>query len=85
MASNFSGRDRERLPDLDEFRVSGFHPDLSDNEEKVGGQEDTDTLGLDRLESYRFEPFSRVPTTRIRSQRKTHSDIGSSSGGDSDP
>ena len=46
MASNFSGSDMKSLPDLDEFLASSVDPDHSDNE-KVGGQEKADSLGLD--------------------------------------
>ena len=43
------GSDMESLPDFDvhEFLVSSFDPDLADNKEKVGGQENADSLGLD--------------------------------------
>ena len=44
----------ESLPHLDELLVSSFDPDISDNEEEVGAQENADSLGL---EPYRFEPF----------------------------
>ena len=47
MASNGNASDTESLPDLDEFPVSSFDPDLSDNEGKIGRQENADSLGLD--------------------------------------
>ena len=46
MASNFSGSDMDSLPDFDECLASSFDPDLSDNENKVGRQENADSLGL---------------------------------------
>ena len=46
MASDFSGSDTESLPDLNKFLASSFDPDLLDNE-KVGGQENADGIGLD--------------------------------------
>ena len=47
MSSDFSGSDMKSLPDLDEFQMSSFDPDLSNNEKKVGGQENADSLGVD--------------------------------------
>ena len=47
MASDFSGSGTESFPDMDEFLASNFDPDLADNEEEVGGQENADSLGLD--------------------------------------
>ena len=43
MASDFSGSDTQSLKYLDEFLGFGFDPDLSDNEEKVGEQENADS------------------------------------------
>ena len=37
----------KRLPDLDELLASSFDPDISDSEEGVRGQENTDSLRLD--------------------------------------
>ena len=47
MASDFSGSDTESLPDLNEFLASRFDPNISDNEEEVGGQENADSWGLE--------------------------------------
>ena len=47
MANNGSGSDTESLMDLDESLASTFDPDISDNKEKAGGQENADSLGLD--------------------------------------
>ena len=41
------GSDAESLPDLDELLVSSFDPDISDNEEEFGAQENADSLGLE--------------------------------------
>ena len=43
-----------KLPDMDELLVPSFHPDISDDEEKVEGQENADSLGL---EPRSFESF----------------------------
>ena len=47
MASNCSGNDKESLLNMDEFLASSLDPDLANNEEKAGGQENADSLGLD--------------------------------------
>ena len=46
MAGDFSGSDTESLPDLDEFLVSSFNPDVSDKGE-IGEQENAVSVGLD--------------------------------------
>ena len=47
MANDSSGGDTESLPELHEFLACSFDPDISDNKEEVGGQENADSLGLD--------------------------------------
>ena len=54
MASDGSESDMESSPDLEEFLASSFYPDVSNNEEQAGGQDNEDTLGL---EPYHFETF----------------------------
>ena len=46
MASKGCCSDTDSLPDLDEFLASSFDPDISD-EDEVGGQDNDDSLGLD--------------------------------------
>ena len=41
------GSDTDSLLDLDELLVSSFDPDISENEEEVGGQENAKSLGLE--------------------------------------
>ena len=78
------GSDVASLLDLDELLASSFNPDISDNEEEVGGQENADSHRALSLRAI----FFQVLTARIRSQRQSQSDssIGSSSSsrGDSD-
>ena len=41
------GSDTESLPNLDEFLAFSIDPNILDNEEEIGGQENADSLGLE--------------------------------------
>ena len=71
MANDGTGSDTESLPDLDEFLAFSFDPDISDNEEEVGGQENADSLGCDLQVPIASSHFCWVPMARIRSLRQS--------------